>query len=103
MSRAAALLLPLVLALPAAAGGDPKQLHEGWRRYHAVCVHCHGPDGLGSSFAPSLIDPPPQRRRFLEVVRQGLPGRMVGFKDDPNVAPHLEAILAYLQSLRGAR
>lgn len=26
----------------------------GYTRYTANCMQCHGPDGLGSSFAPSL-------------------------------------------------
>ncbi|HSA79627.1 MAG TPA: c-type cytochrome, partial [Geminicoccaceae bacterium] len=30
--------------------------YNGWRRYHASCHTCHGPDGLGSSYAPSLVD-----------------------------------------------
>jgi mono/diheme cytochrome c family protein len=34
---------------------DPRT-YNGYRRYHAVCNHCHGPDGMGSSFGPSLVD-----------------------------------------------
>ena len=29
---------------------------SGYKRYHSECHVCHGPDGLGSSFAPSLVD-----------------------------------------------
>jgi mono/diheme cytochrome c family protein len=29
---------------------------NGYRRYNASCSHCHGPDGVGSTFAPSLIE-----------------------------------------------
>ena len=29
---------------------------SGYVRYSANCLACHGPDGLGSSYAPSLVD-----------------------------------------------
>jgi methanol metabolism-related c-type cytochrome len=29
---------------------------SGYRRYGANCLVCHGPDGLGSSYAPALAD-----------------------------------------------
>ena len=29
---------------------------SGFRRYHAECHVCHGPDGLGSTFAPALTE-----------------------------------------------
>ena len=29
---------------------------SGYRRYHADCHVCHGPDGEGSSYAPALKD-----------------------------------------------
>ncbi len=30
--------------------------YNGFRRYHADCHVCHGPDGLGSSFGPALTE-----------------------------------------------
>lgn len=30
--------------------------NSGFLRYGANCLACHGPDGLGSSYAPSLVD-----------------------------------------------
>ena len=30
--------------------------YSGFRRYHSECHVCHGPDGMGSSFAPALLD-----------------------------------------------
>ncbi|MES9979734.1 MAG: hypothetical protein ABW107_13400, partial [Candidatus Thiodiazotropha sp. 6PLUC5] len=30
--------------------------YNGFRRYHADCHVCHGPAGLGSSYAPALMD-----------------------------------------------
>src|SRR5512144_2562331 len=28
--------------------------YSGYRRYHSDCHVCHGPDGLGSTYAPAL-------------------------------------------------
>ena len=28
--------------------------YSGYRRYHSECHVCHGPDGMGSSYAPAL-------------------------------------------------
>ena len=29
---------------------------SGYRRYHSECHVCHGPDGIGSTYAPALAD-----------------------------------------------
>ena len=29
--------------------------YKGWRAYHAECHVCHGPDAMGSTYAPSLM------------------------------------------------
>src|SRR4051794_18853824 len=29
---------------------------SGYRRYHSECHVCHGPDGMGSTYAPALTD-----------------------------------------------
>ena len=81
-------------------------LHEGYRRYQGVCGHCHGPDGVGSSFAPTLIDPLPVHDRFVRVVMAGARGPsgvMRGFAGDPNVEPYLEAIYGYLADRAAGR
>ncbi len=31
--------------------------YNGYRRYHGECHVCHGPNGLGSTYAPALADP----------------------------------------------
>jgi cytochrome c553 len=70
---------------------------NGYRRYNASCSHCHGPDGVGSTFAPSLIERPLALEAFQEVVRNGQArgeSVMRGFADDPNVAPHVGDIYA---------
>jgi mono/diheme cytochrome c family protein len=92
--------------------GDPKPYRvvegavdpgtfNGYRRYHATCSHCHGPDGMGSSFGRSLIDRPLPFDAFVEVVRVGAmrgSAVMKGFADDPNVGPHIHDIYAYLRA-----
>ena len=75
--------------------------YNGFRRYHAVCVHCHGPDGMGSTFAPSLVTELPDIQVFRRIVRDGRSSGasvMKGFAGDPNVAPYVDDIYAYLQA-----
>jgi mono/diheme cytochrome c family protein len=74
---------------------------NGYRRYSATCSHCHGADGLGSTFAPSLIERPLPFEQFAEVVSNGRTrgnSVMRGFANDPNVAPYIADIYAYLQA-----
>jgi len=75
--------------------------YNGFRRYHAGCNHCHGPDGIGSTFGPSLIDGLPDVEAFRRIVRDGQStgtSVMNGFAGDPNVAPYVDDIYAYLQA-----
>ena len=75
--------------------------YNGYRRYHSVCNHCHGPDGMGSSFGPSLVDRLPDIDSFRRVVRDGKSSGaavMKGFSGDANVAPYIDDIYAYLQA-----
>jgi len=75
--------------------------YNGFRRYHAGCNHCHGPDGVGSTFAPSLVEKLPGVDTFRRVVRNGRANGtsvMKGFADDPNIAPYIDDIYAYLQA-----
>jgi len=75
--------------------------YNGFRRYHAGCNHCHGPDGSGSTFAPSLVGSLPDIETFRHIVRDGQANGtsvMKGFADDPNIAPYVDDIYAYLQA-----
>ncbi|MER8827345.1 cytochrome C [Mesorhizobium sp. M0938] len=75
--------------------------YNGFRRYHGSCNHCHGPDGMGSTFASALVDRLPSIGVFRSNVRDGVrtgPSVMKGFADDPNVAPYIDDIYAYLQA-----
>jgi mono/diheme cytochrome c family protein len=75
--------------------------YNGFRRYHAGCNHCHGPDGVGSTFAPSLVAPLAEAESFRRIVLEGsLRGTsaMPGYASDPNFAAHVDDIYAYLQA-----
>ena len=82
-------------------GKADARTYNGYRRYHAVCNHCHGPDGMGSSFGPSLVDRIPDIETFRRIVRDGQSSGaavMKGFSGDPNVAPYVDDIYAYLEA-----
>jgi len=81
-------------------GKVDKRTYNGFRRYNAVCNHCHGPDGVGGSFGPSLIEAPMMIEEFRAAVLAGrATGNSVmnGFADDPNVAPFVDDIYSYLR------
>ncbi len=40
----------------AADGAVDWYTYSGYRRYHSECHVCHGPDGMGSTYAPALKD-----------------------------------------------
>jgi mono/diheme cytochrome c family protein len=74
---------------------------NGFKRYHAGCNHCHGPDGMGSTFGPSLADWLPDIETFRRIVRNGSGSGtsvMQGFGSDPNVSPYVDDIYAYLSA-----
>lgn len=80
---------------------------NGFRRYHAECHVCHGPDGLGSSFAPALAESlkTMSYEDFLEVVvngRQvaGATGQKVmpAFAENLNVMCFVDDLYAYLKA-----
>ena len=81
--------------------GPSDILLDGFRRYHSVCSHCHGPDGLGSSFAPGLLDQSFDGASFRAVVRDGTRsdlGVMKGFGENPDVMAAVDAIAAYIEA-----
>ena len=80
---------------------------SGFRRYHAECHVCHGPDGLGSTFAPALAETMKTMpyEDYLEVVVNGrvnigtsAQNKMPGFGDNPNVMCFIDDIYAYLMA-----
>ena len=81
---------------------------SGFRRYHAECHVCHGPDGEGSTYAPALkksaID-----MDYYDFVDTVVNGRKVAgaggsnsvmpaFGENPNVMCYLDDIYIYLKA-----
>ena len=81
--------------------------YSGYRRYHSECHVCHGPDGMGSSYAPALKDSLKTMSYgdFLATVASGRKNVttsqdnvMPAFGDNPNVACHMDDIYVYLRA-----
>lgn len=81
--------------------------YSGWRRYHAECHVCHGPNGEGSTFAPALADSLKKMsyEKFLQVVssgQQNIWGRnnsiMPALGDNKNVMCYIDDIYIYLRA-----
>jgi methanol metabolism-related c-type cytochrome len=82
--------------------------YNGYRRYHNSCHQCHGPDGLGSSYAPNLTESLKRLsyEDFAEVVINGRtvhrPGGgesvMPAFGTNADVATYLDDIYGYLKA-----
>lgn len=80
---------------------------SGYRRYHAECQACHGPDGLGSTYAPSLVESVTAMsyEDFLGVVAGGRvnvgsssQNVMPAFGTNPNVMCYLDDMYVYLRA-----
>src|ERR1700712_2878207 len=81
--------------------------YSGYRRYHSECHVCHGPDGMGSTYAPSLKDSLKTMSYpdFLGVVASGRKNVstsqenvMPAFGDNPNVACYMDDLYVYLRA-----
>jgi methanol metabolism-related c-type cytochrome len=109
------LLFAAVPLLPIAAhADDPKPYkvengivdqgtYNGYRRYGESCLRCHGPDGAGSSYAPSLVDSLKHlsKDQFQEVV---INGRQNVTTSNDNVMPAFgtsEDVVEYLDDIYG--
>lgn len=79
----------------------------GYLQYGANCLQCHGPDGLGSSYAPNLTE------SFKHLGYSDVVGTVAGGKRDvsnaqdlvmpalgtnKNVMCHIDAIYIYLRA-----
>lgn len=80
---------------------------SGFRRYHAECHVCHGPDGMGSSFAPALAESlkTMSYEDFLNTVvngkrQAGATGQKVmpAFAENVNVMCFIDDLYAYLKA-----
>jgi len=81
--------------------------YSGWRRYHAECHVCHGPNGEGSTFAPALADSLKKMsyEKFLQVVSSGQRNIwgannsiMPALGDNKNVMCYIDDIYTYLRA-----
>lgn len=80
---------------------------SGYRRYHAECHVCHGPDGEGSSYAPALKNSA-LRMDYYDFYAVVADGRqkvgqaenqvMPAFGANPNVMCYLDDIYTYLRA-----
>jgi methanol metabolism-related c-type cytochrome len=81
--------------------------YVGFTRYSSECLRCHGPDGMGSTYAPALLDSLKRQTypEFYAVVAggkqsvssaQGLV--MPANGDNRNVMCYVDAIYTYLRA-----
>jgi methanol metabolism-related c-type cytochrome len=80
---------------------------SGFIRYNSECLRCHGPDGMGSSYAPALLDSlkTMDYDTFLATVasgRQNLSGGqekvMPALGLNKNVMCYVDDIFVYLKA-----
>jgi len=80
---------------------------SGFRRFNSECYVCHGPDGVGSTFAPALVDSlkTMSYEKFIDTVVNGktevntaVQKKMPSFGTNPNVMCYLDDIYAYLKA-----
>jgi mono/diheme cytochrome c family protein len=67
----------LAAQAPDASSRTYQDVYNGWKWWHVYCYRCHGTDAIGTSTAPSLIDPNERlsRAQFLKIVRDGVPDK----------------------------
>ncbi|MCO8143950.1 c-type cytochrome, methanol metabolism-related [Rhodovulum tesquicola] len=80
---------------------------SGFRRYHAECHVCHGPDGMGSTYAPPLKDAVERMDYydFVYIVSNGIQNVDVShqnvmptFGQNKNVMCYIDDIYVYLKA-----
>ncbi|ARE39096.1 Cytochrome c553i [Rhodovulum sp. P5] len=81
--------------------------YSGFRRYHSECHVCHGPDGMGSTYAPPLKDAVEQMDYydFIYIVSNGRENVdtshknvMPSFGQNKNVMCYIDDIYVYLKA-----
>ncbi len=81
--------------------------YNGFRRYHSMCHTCHGPDALGSSFGPTLVESMKTLSylQYLEVMnlgrttnRGGTTFVMPAYAENKDVVENMDDIYAYLKA-----
>lgn len=79
--------------------------YAGWRTYKIECQQCHGGGGMGSTFAPNLMDRINKSGvdygRFLYVIDHGYTGQtgaMPSMLKNSRVQKNKQGIFAYLKA-----
>ena len=83
--------------------------YKGWRAYHAECHVCHGPDAMGSTYAPSLMQSVKNGLDYVDFFTVIANGRyeedgaqagnvMPAFGENTNVEPHINDIYRYVKA-----
>jgi len=81
--------------------------YNGYRRYHSECHVCHGPNALGSSYAPALAESlkTMSYSDFLGIVASGRVRDEAGtkfvmpaFGDNKNVMCFLDDLYSYIKA-----
>lgn len=76
--------------------------YEGFKRYHSECHVCHGPSGMGSTFAPALAESlkTMSYADFQQIIASGREGQgryMPAFATNPNVMCFVDDLWTYLK------
>ena len=81
--------------------------YNGFVRYSANCLQCHGPDGLGSTYAPSLLETL-QRLSYADFMAMVANGKkdvsnssnlvMPSLGVNRNVMCYIDSIFVYLRA-----
>ncbi len=80
---------------------------NGFRRYHDACHVCHGPNALGSTFAPALADSlkTMDYNTFIATVSSGKKENkggtdfvMPAFGEDKNIMCYIDDIYTYIKA-----
>jgi hypothetical protein len=111
------MLVGLCLSTPLLANDPPYEGHvqcegkdcqidkfmvKGFRTF-GQCQVCHGMDGAGSTFAPSLLERLSvlDKETFMDRVTNGFKGQigvMPAWGENPNVMKNVENLYAYLKA-----
>ncbi len=81
-----------------------KDTYVGWRTFASQCQVCHGGSGIGTTFAPNLLDRLNQtvdHARFVDSVTNGYRGQvgaMPAWKGNPAVEPNIDPLYRYLRA-----
>jgi methanol metabolism-related c-type cytochrome len=85
--------------------------YSGFRMYHAECHVCHGPDAMGSTYAPALKDSLHEKNidyyKFMEIVSSGQKNTamaggsqsvMPAFGTNLNVMCYIDDLYVYIRA-----